>query len=1170
MRNLFCILTLLSISVGTTAQQIGFTYQAVALDESKAEGFGRDSKGQILLNQALKVRFTIHAQNVEGEVQYQEVHQTTTDVFGIFRVVIGTGEKLQGTSLEELRWSDQSYFMQVEIDLGKGYINMGAEVIVVPPFGLNNTIQLLNLAGTQLSISDGNSIDLSSLLGVARLSEQEVDAYVANNGYLLTEVDGSVTNEIQDLQLTGNQLSITNNPNATSINLSPYLGSNLTEAEVDNMVANNGYITTEVDGSLTNEIQDLNLNNHILSITNNVTATDINLSTYRNIFERNNNVISNQNGDYAIDDFVFGSPQINYTGQAEHANRFYFNKNKGAFRAGRTSTLVDLPDYNGNSWDDQNVGNYSMSFGYNTTASGNGSSSIGIGSIAVGEASFAAGYESIALGNLSVALGYGALAEGETTVALGTLAQAFGIHSTAIGNSVLSVGDRSMTFGITNRANAYGETVFGINGLQASALSTTSFNSADRLFSIGNGVDDQNASNALVMLKNGNTRLHGELTIDADNIQGTGEEYTLPGQDGAANQVMATDGNGNVNWITPAILTESDIDTFVSNNGYLTTEQDGSPTNEIQNLRLTNNILSITNNAAATPISLAPYLDAAFSTANNITTNAPGNYASDSFIFGSPNLDYHFGTSSYARAMSFNKSKGSFRAGHVLNNGNGADVGYYSVAFGRQNMASGESSAAFGNLSRAIGLNSFASGSLASTASGESSAAFGYSVQANGNYSFASGFITRANSLGEVAFGIANTDVPGNSSSQVATDRLFSIGNGINAITRSDALVMLKNGNTRLHGQLTIDADNINGTGEEYTLPGQDGAANQILVTNGNGAVTWQDAEEPILDRTANIISNENGDYTTDNFVIGSPNLNDDGNSTHDTRLLFEKSTGAFRVGTVTDTRWDAAERGTNSVAMGLGNIARGNSSLSLGQNNLAHSASSVAIGTNNQAEGYNSVAIGRNVATTGVHAMALSLYSASRSYGETTMGIYAADYVPNSTTNFNGNDRLFTIGNGLDAVSRSNALVIFKNGDATLLGTLTDASDIRLKRNVKPLQNSLLSLNHLQGVNYQWNGRKPQDTLALQTGLIAQEVEKIFPELVKTDEDGFKSVNYIGLVPHLIEAIKELQVKHERLINETQLQKEESKKKIESLEARLQRVENLVQQNNNRSISNE
>jgi len=44
-----------------------------------------------------------------------------------------------------------------------------------------------------------------------------------------------------------------------------------------------------------------------------------------------------------------------------------------------------------------------------------------------------------------------------------------------------------------------------------------------------------------------------------------------------------------------------------------------------------------------------------------------------------------------------------------------------------------------------------------------------------------------------------------------------------------------------------------------------------------------------------------------------------------------------------------------------------------------------------------------------------------------------------------------------------------------------------------------------------------------LQTGLIAQEVEKLFPELVNTDDKGYKSMNYNGLIPHLIEAVKEL-----------------------------------------------
>ncbi|WP_170863746.1 hypothetical protein, partial [Reichenbachiella agariperforans] len=69
-----------------------------------------------------------------------------------------------------------------------------------------------------------------------------------------------VTNEIQDLQLSGNNLTITNNGTATTIDLSPYLDdtdTKLTETEVDNFVANNGYLTSfvEVDGSVTNEIE---------------------------------------------------------------------------------------------------------------------------------------------------------------------------------------------------------------------------------------------------------------------------------------------------------------------------------------------------------------------------------------------------------------------------------------------------------------------------------------------------------------------------------------------------------------------------------------------------------------------------------------------------------------------------------------------------------------------------------------------------------------------------------------------------------------------------------------------------------------------------------------------------------------------------------------------------
>ncbi len=150
-------------------------------------------------------------------------------------------------------------------------------------FGGGN--QSLSLSGNLLTISGGNSVNLGSIN--TQLSESEVDAFVSNNGYLtsFTEIDGDITNEIQDLQLSGNILSITNNLSATSIDLSQYLddtNTQLSESEVDAFVSNNGYLTsfTEIDGDITNEIQDLQLSGNILSITNNLSATSIDLSQY--------------------------------------------------------------------------------------------------------------------------------------------------------------------------------------------------------------------------------------------------------------------------------------------------------------------------------------------------------------------------------------------------------------------------------------------------------------------------------------------------------------------------------------------------------------------------------------------------------------------------------------------------------------------------------------------------------------------------------------------------------------------------------------------------------------------------------------------------------------------------------------------------------------------------
>ena len=92
--------------------------------------------------------------------------------------------------------------------------------------------------------------------------------------------------------------------------------------------------------------------------------------------------------------------------------------------------------------------------------------------------------------------------------------------------------------------------------------------------------------------------------------------------------------------------------------------------------------------------------------------------------------------------------------------------------------------------------------------------------------------------------------------------------------------------------------------------------------------------------------------------------------------------------------------------------------------------------------------------------------------------------------------------------------------------GDLNSTSDERLKDNIEPIENALSDVCKLEGVSFNW-----KDTGTKATGFIAQQVEPILPDLVNTSEDdGIKSVNYIGLIGHLVEAIKEQQAQIDEL----------------------------------------
>lgn len=94
-------------------------------------------------------------------------------------------------------------------------------------------------------------------------------------------------------------------------------------------------------------------------------------------------------------------------------------------------------------------------------------------------------------------------------------------------------------------------------------------------------------------------------------------------------------------------------------------------------------------------------------------------------------------------------------------------------------------------------------------------------------------------------------------------------------------------------------------------------------------------------------------------------------------------------------------------------------------------------------------------------------------------------------------------------------------NGGTITATDFNSSSDINLKDNITAIENPLAIVEALSGVNFTWkdNGKEA-------IGVIAQEVEKVLPQIVKTNLDGYKSVSYDSLIPVLIEAIKELAAK--------------------------------------------
>ncbi|MEO8174229.1 MAG: tail fiber domain-containing protein, partial [Sediminibacterium sp.] len=113
-------------------------------------------------------------------------------------------------------------------------------------------------------------------------------------------------------------------------------------------------------------------------------------------------------------------------------------------------------------------------------------------------------------------------------------------------------------------------------------------------------------------------------------------------------------------------------------------------------------------------------------------------------------------------------------------------------------------------------------------------------------------------------------------------------------------------------------------------------------------------------------------------------------------------------------------------------------------------------------------------------------------------------------------------------------------------VSNLTNFSDLRFKKNISNLSSSLSGILSLRPVSYNW--RNPAFGTNRQVGFIAQDVRKIFPDLVAEDKNGNLSVNYSGMVSPMVKAMQE-----------QQKQIEDLKKQNSELQQRLDKIEQML-----------
>ncbi len=274
---------------------IGIVLATIVLAQSpqafKYQAVIRNNQGKVLVSQLVSLQISILQDSPMGDVVYMETHQVATNDYGIANITIGEGEVVIGV-FADIPWGTNTHFVKTELDItgNRNYEFIGTSQLLSVPYALyaeragvsdnasddfdkdpSNELQVLSLDGNILTLSNGNTIDLSKYLDNTDNQELLLEGNrLTISGGNTVVIDANNTDELQVLQFFNDTLYLSDVNDYGKVYLGAYKDNtdNQTLSIVGNKLVISGGNSVQFDTDSTNEIQAISFSNDTLYLSN--------------------------------------------------------------------------------------------------------------------------------------------------------------------------------------------------------------------------------------------------------------------------------------------------------------------------------------------------------------------------------------------------------------------------------------------------------------------------------------------------------------------------------------------------------------------------------------------------------------------------------------------------------------------------------------------------------------------------------------------------------------------------------------------------------------------------------------------------------------------------------------------------------------------------------------